>query len=274
MNQLSDNDVAVLRELVREWRGDRENQDRSPKYPENDHQAPEVYVALTPPGGIPALMEPGLGTGTGSGNEANFASCAIYRLLPVDGNLTAFDLHPVFGLNHDVYNLSETAVAGDSWVLAVRDKFGVWWAVPTATGGTTAFIGAAYTRGDQSIASGSFTETIVWQSPLYDTSSFVSPPSATITVPASGKYLFEAQVEWDSNTANRLDLSIVPAGPPANFPTTRILPMPGALASFQQCSGVLNLLGGTTVTIGVFQDSGSPVNVINNGTWFSVSLLK
>ncbi len=89
-----------------------------------DHQevfAPETYVAFTPVGGIPAMV--------GTGAVPGFADCNIYRVI---GGV----LEQVTFLVRTVYNLSESAVDGLSWVVVVRDKFGTWVAIPTAVGGT------------------------------------------------------------------------------------------------------------------------------------------
>ncbi len=275
MYKLTENDVAILREMVRRERGRRSNPDQRPKYVENDHQAPEVYVALTPLGGIPALLEPGLGTGTGSGNEANSADCDIYRLLPVDDALTIFDLHPVFEVTKTVYNLSESSIAGDSWVLAVRDKFGVWWAVPTATGGSTAaFTGASYTRGTNQTIGNNSSTLLVWQVSLYDTSSFVSAPSTDIVVPQAGKYSIEAQVQWDGNGTGRRVIAITSNINPGPYPIVYTQPLSASYDTIHQCIGVLDLEAGETVQIGVIQDSGGDLDVKPDNTFFNIYLLK
>lgn len=99
----------------------------------NDQLPPEVYVALTPVGGIPALtQEDTTGTGTGSGtdigyrNSPGYADCDVYRLL-WDGSVP--NMYPT-GIVRRVYNLNGISLAGNVWVLIHRDKYGQWY-VPT-----------------------------------------------------------------------------------------------------------------------------------------------
>jgi hypothetical protein len=109
--------------------------------PGDDLTTPEVYVALTPGGGIPALATDliyglagtgtGTGTGVGGGNTPGSADCQIYRVLNTEGVADLTDA----GFTRTVHNLSTTAIAGGAWVLAVRDKWGIWWAIDPAGGG-------------------------------------------------------------------------------------------------------------------------------------------
>lgn len=82
--------------------------------------APEVYVAKTPDGGIPAA--------TTADDEVTpgVAECDIYRL--ISGVFT-----PVEHLVRDVYNIFTTVIPADKWIVVERDKFGQWYAV-TASG--------------------------------------------------------------------------------------------------------------------------------------------
>ena len=108
----------------------------------DDPMAPEVYIARTPAGGIPALTE-GVGTGTGTGSgcdydEPGYATCPIYRILPPTGTGSHdcdHHIEPVNGLTRTVFNLSSSSVAGNSWVLVVRDKWGSWFVPPSGGGG-------------------------------------------------------------------------------------------------------------------------------------------
>lgn len=90
----------------------------------DDSMSPEVYIALPPSGGIPALTYAdvsGSGTATGSpgtGDAPGSAVCSIFR---ISNDL----LVPVPGLIRRVYNLSSTEIT-DSWVTVYRTKFGAW----------------------------------------------------------------------------------------------------------------------------------------------------
>lgn len=126
---LNDNDRRTLKELIREFENRRQNQS-SQSGDEKPPQAPEVYVARVPAGGIPALDEGYTGTGTGTGSIApdmpGSAVCAVYRLV-VDSAGTPY-LIRVADLNKVVYNLSSSIVTGNGWILVSRDKFGYWYA--------------------------------------------------------------------------------------------------------------------------------------------------
>lgn len=99
---------------------------------DNDQQAPEVYIARTPAGGIPALSE-GSDTGTGGvslhDDAPGYADCDIYCISDLsDPPLMA----KVEGLSKRVYNLSTVDVDEFRWIQIHRDKFGRWL---IATGG-------------------------------------------------------------------------------------------------------------------------------------------
>jgi hypothetical protein len=96
-------------------------------------QASDVYVALTPAGGIPALAEgPDTGTGLGEGDKPGGADCRIHRLLLSGTDRRLYDS----GFTRTVYNLSQDDVPGSIWVAIVKDKYGDWLVVsPGALGG-------------------------------------------------------------------------------------------------------------------------------------------
>lgn len=125
---LSDRDVRVLREMMREFAQRRQNQ-QSTSEQGTPSAAPEVYVARVPADGIPALDEGFTGTGTGTGtmdDSPGYAVCAVYRaVLDEVGTPT---LIRVADLNKIVYNLSSSTIRGSSWCLVARDKFGYWYA--------------------------------------------------------------------------------------------------------------------------------------------------
>lgn len=148
---LSEADRDELQALLEEFRGRRLNTTGRPR-PGEDLiiQAPELYAALTPIDGIPGLSADlnfgtgtgsGTGTGIGEGNTPGVAECAIYRLVETHGvnDLTDADF------TRDVFNLGESAIPGDTWILVARDKFGDWWALPMATAATGGSGGGATT---------------------------------------------------------------------------------------------------------------------------------
>lgn len=125
---LSDADVQFLRQLKAERDAMSVNTRNRFASDENVDYAPEVYKALVPAGGIPALtFGPGSGTGSGddpgsTGNIPGFATCGIYRVLHGD---LLFQ-----GFTRIIYNSSLTTIPQQTWVTAVRDKWGIWWAQP------------------------------------------------------------------------------------------------------------------------------------------------
>lgn len=129
---LTEKDRDLVNELLAEARRARRNPPLRMVPSQEDPQAPEVYIALTPALGIPALVaDENYGTGTGSGtgtlmggaNTPGSAECSIYRILQTEG---VDDLWAVPGVTRKVFNLSETAVPGNRWVKVSRDKFGSW----------------------------------------------------------------------------------------------------------------------------------------------------
>lgn len=120
---LSERDRDALRDLLEDFRGRRGQRDRA-YTPPGLPTAPEVYVARTPPGGIPALSTAGTGTGTsGIDDVPGSADCAVYQVVDVDDT---FRIQSVEGLFRTVLNLASAAVAGNTWIKIDRDKYGRW----------------------------------------------------------------------------------------------------------------------------------------------------
>lgn len=105
-----------------------------------DSLSPDVYVALVPFGGIggiaPVVDPTGTGTTPMTLGSPSKVSCDIYQIVPDDVNGTTPQFMPVSDTSLDVYNISTQAIPGDSWVVVVRDKYGVWIATgaPSAVG--------------------------------------------------------------------------------------------------------------------------------------------
>lgn len=123
LHLLTDGDVEVLKGLIAREKARLSNVPNRPvAYNEDEyHQAPECYIALVPPEGIPALNRQ---LTTGSGDEVlddvpGSAECNIYQL--VDDAFVRVE-----GLTKLVYNLSSFALAPNEWIKIERDKFGTW----------------------------------------------------------------------------------------------------------------------------------------------------
>lgn len=123
---LTPDDADVLRELVRDWRGRKRSQVRSPGGLD-DFPAPECYVAKTPAGGIPGLDDNTGGTGTGTGVHPGAADCQIWRIVDPASNDPWME--DVTGTERRVYNVSDSPIYGNVWIPVERDKMGFWLAL-------------------------------------------------------------------------------------------------------------------------------------------------
>lgn len=140
---LSDREIQILQGMINRVRALRGNTSNRPDSTESDQPSPEVYIAKTPTEGISALDSLGTGTGSGApaaaGDSPGSALCNIYTLSPASQPTSAGSpsvLVEVVGLSKWVFNLSDSDIAGDSWILVVKDKFGSWIAVTGGGGGT------------------------------------------------------------------------------------------------------------------------------------------
>lgn len=105
--------------------------------------SPELYVARTPVGGIPALTGAGVNThsATGTGETAEIdigsrdnpgvAICDIFkRGIGEDGSLLMLEC----GFSVEVVNLFDK-IPGNDWAVVARDKFGTWYVIAAMTEG-------------------------------------------------------------------------------------------------------------------------------------------
>ena len=131
---LSPADAALLREVIQWAKSRRFNTQGRPSHGAISHeemQAPDVYVARTPRGGIPASTINFTATGTGTGSDLvegpmASAECVIYRA--DTGGMVPAIVSQSF--TQRVYNLSDVKVPQFKFVLVKRDKWGTWWVIP------------------------------------------------------------------------------------------------------------------------------------------------
>src|SRR5690242_14079951 len=116
---LTDKDRQVIRDIVRKeaYRLKLPRRDTVT----DDFFGPEIYVAKVPEAGIPGMT---VAQGTGSPSSAgdpvvSCVECDVYKY--VDGNLLQG------GFKYNVCNCNAAAVAGNTWLVIARDKFGTWW---------------------------------------------------------------------------------------------------------------------------------------------------
>lgn len=143
---LTEADKLVLQNLIDSARRGQKNTTQRPTFDVDELGTPEIYIARSPSGGIPALKlecppnppppDPPCFTIV---DEPGFAECSIYRILwnqktprrSTGGGLTRVtiskpELFPVTGLSRRVYNLSLRAIPGNIWMIVLRDKWGNW----------------------------------------------------------------------------------------------------------------------------------------------------
>lgn len=116
---LTDNDIQILKELIRDVK-------RLGPHPRVEHgqhsfQAPDLYVARTPSSGISGLDENDLGTAID--DAPGFDDCDIWKIDP-DTDLMLQYNEPAF--TKTIYNISTSAIEGDTWIVVGRTKQGKW----------------------------------------------------------------------------------------------------------------------------------------------------
>jgi hypothetical protein len=133
---LSEEDKELLKQVVEAYLGRVLGSTNRPDSLQDQGGAPEVYVAKTPTDGIPALSVTGSGTGDAEVGTAGYETCDIYRANREDGRMILIPTK-----TERVYNASETEVPGDSWIVILRDKWGIWWATSLGSGGGSGCVG-------------------------------------------------------------------------------------------------------------------------------------
>lgn len=119
---LSESDKRILSALIEREKRKPPRQVGEYNRLTDDALTPEVYLALTPVGGIPALVE-GPGTGSVSISDVpGYADCDIHAV-EFSPEPTMVDM----GFTRQVLNLNTVVVPGDHWILVERDKFGKWY---------------------------------------------------------------------------------------------------------------------------------------------------
>lgn len=127
LHLLTDDDVAVLKELITKVRGGYEPQIR-PSLQETEQPTPETYIARSPIEGIPGInVQTGVTSGTGTGDTVSSAECTIWRIS--EGLMEKSSAQPqlIFNLGGDI--------EGDKWFVTHRTKDGVW--IASSSSGTS-----------------------------------------------------------------------------------------------------------------------------------------
>jgi hypothetical protein len=134
-----------------------------------------------------------------------------------------------------------------------------------ASGGATAFSGAAYavTDGGSPVSSGVLNgKFLTFATRLYDSDNYIaSPPSTMITPPKDGFYLITLSVAWQSNGTGSRQIVI---NPTSSFAAGQAGPASDLGDSLQSCSVVLPGVGGVGgYKVFASQDSGSSLSIPN-----------
>jgi hypothetical protein len=103
----------LIRDMVREYRQKRYNQILSSAGITQDRRTPDVFIALTPTGGIPSR----------DGFVPGKATCQVYRIVTISNVDT---LQTVPDLTRVVYNTSIQAIDGGQFIGIKSDKWGRW----------------------------------------------------------------------------------------------------------------------------------------------------
>lgn len=124
---LSGEDRQLLGELLKREKQSRVNTQNRPAVEEILDKAPDVYIARSPPLGIPALTEhdtstTGTGTIESGEDQPGSAICKIYKIQ----NISGIDKLVYIGRNYLVYNISTSVIPGWRWIKVGKDKFGNW----------------------------------------------------------------------------------------------------------------------------------------------------
>lgn len=127
---LSDSEWLTFRELLQWWRRfNRTNYNRNPALPNDatDNLTPGIYIARTPPDGIPALVQSSdTGTGTPPPSQdrdrPGFAFCYIYKILEDDNGVER--LYAIGQAPIKVRNLLTAAIPGRAWITIIKENFG------------------------------------------------------------------------------------------------------------------------------------------------------
>lgn len=252
---------------------------------QEDWQAPEVYVARTPPGGIPSLIP---APGSSIKDEPGCVSCNIYRILTDEaaaGTGCGDTLIPVSGLSYRIHNLTPGTIPGDTWVLVSRDKFGHWFAVEAAGAvgfwaqliGPVKGTGAVGSSGG-SISAGTYTVVTTYvvggnEYTAQGPASYTVPQNGTLTVnspPSSpGATGWKCYIAGNTGSSFKLqggtnsigsnltltiiDLSALTTAPKPSYAWVEVVPY--AVGTFSVKAGGLS---GTTSVNPAYEVGGSP----------------
>lgn len=122
---LSASDVSKIKRLMSSHNNRPVNTTTLPIVPEGDwheNQQTEAYIVKTPEGGIPAMVDGGSGD-----YRPGSAVCPVYRIgYDLTNNIGEYVLYQSTATDRLVFNVSLTAIEGNTFLLVDRDKHGNW----------------------------------------------------------------------------------------------------------------------------------------------------
>lgn len=122
---LNEEDAFLFREMKEWFRANVRSHTARPYDPPGPGKAPDVLVVRVPAGGVSGLDENLTGTGTGTvlaDDMADYADCEAYHLTETGG------FRPL-GFTVRCFNRGLTAIEGDSWAVAARQRGGAPWVI-------------------------------------------------------------------------------------------------------------------------------------------------
>lgn len=119
LRDFSDEDMRKIQNLL-DQESRRVNSSKTADDPSYIDKSPDVYVAKTPSGGIPAMI----------GLEPGYAECEIYKQLPVSFGSDQTKIEALLNPDNSSYtqlvrNVSSSSITNE-YVVIKRDKFGFW----------------------------------------------------------------------------------------------------------------------------------------------------
>jgi hypothetical protein len=125
----------------------------------------------------------------------------------------------------------------------------------------------------QSIATGSFTA-LDWDLDLIDPTALHSTSSNTsnVYIKTSGYYLITAQIQFATNATGNRQIRLYKSGVFIDR-TTAVMIANASVPIFVTSSSPQYLVAGDYVSVYAYQNSGAPLDIVNNESYFSVDLI-
>lgn len=202
---LSESDVKTLKEYIDRVRRINQNPPLRPYVEPEYTPSSEVLIALSPDSGIPPIS----GYLPGGGIE-----CPTFKYREGDISSVLEDT----GVFKVVYNLFDTEVPANTWILIIKDKYGVWWVssrfftvtteddglldVGTGTGSSTGTVGTGTSTADSTTGTATGTVTTcdaitIIETDIVCSEGYLQVWNRTITLNVVSGCLTKQAGEWE-----------------------------------------------------------------------------